>query len=406
MQPSRLAVTITFFCSFAVYGVITPFLPIILHEQGLSDSEVTFAIIGNGLAALIAPLLVAHFADKHFAMRRILATLYLVTAATSSLWLWADSLIIALLATMLFFSLMIPGISMLETFTVQLAESGKKSWGEKAFTFQGVRAWGSVGFMCPALLLIPISKFSSVTSSVLVWTSAVFAAIAAVSVLFLPHNEPVRGSRGAPSKEAFKVALRPPLRAVFEATTIAGIALSIFYVVYPRFLQELGNSKVNIGLIVNLGVAWEIALMPFTSKLISRFGAKNIVLMGILSVPLRLIAVALWPSTTLAIALQFLHAPLVIGLIVAVPIFLAQVADPRYRFSLQGVNTTLVMGVARLIGPCLCSLILLGYQDDALGGLRMLLATAGILALVAAAVLLSGSRRDARQTQVDAAHTP
>lgn len=214
---------------------------------------------------------------------------------------------------------------------------------------------------------------------------------------FLPHNEPVRGSRGTPSKEAFKVALGPPLRAVFEATTIAGIALSIFYVVYPRFLQELGNDKINIGLIINLGVAWEIALMPFTSRLIERFGAKNIVLMGILSVPLRLITLAIWPTTALAIALQFLHAPLVIGLIIAVPIFLAQVADPRYRFSLQGVNTTLVMGVARLIGPAISSLILLGYQEDAFGGLRMLLVTSGILALAAGVVLWNSSRRDTHQ---------
>ena len=110
-----------------MYWVTTPFLPIILHEQGPSDSDVPFAIIGNGFAALISPLFLTHFADKHFATLRILWTLFGVRAAISPLWLWADGVVVALEVTMLFFSLRIPGLSMLETFTAQLAEAGKPS---------------------------------------------------------------------------------------------------------------------------------------------------------------------------------------------------------------------------------------------------------------------------------------
>jgi hypothetical protein len=281
---------------------------------------------------------------------------------------------------------------MLDAFTVQVVAVEARKENGATITFQGIRAWGSFGFMLPALLLIPISQFTRVTSTTLVWVSAAFGAIAAVCALFLPHNEPLRGAPGVPSKEAIALAIKPPLRAVFEATTIASIALSMFYMAFPRFLQELGNSTTAIGLIINIGVAWEIAMMPFTSKLIARFGVKNVVMMGIISIPLRMVTVAVWPSTPLVIVLQVLHAPLVIGLAICMPIYLGQVAEARYRFSLQSINTTLFMGVSRVVGPILAAVLLRGYESDPMQGLRVLLLASGVLALCAAAALWRSGR--------------
>jgi PPP family 3-phenylpropionic acid transporter len=171
----------------------------------------------------------------------------------------------------------------------------------------------------------------------------------------------------------------------------------MFYPAFPRLLQELGYSHTAVSLIINVGVFWEILLMPFTSALIARLGTKNLVMLGIVSLPLRLICICLFPITWVLVVLQVLHAPLIIGLVVCMPIILGQLAAPQYRFSLQSVHTSLMYGFSRAVGPLLAAAIasLWGASGD-LAALRAILLVASALAVIAAVSLkLSGRQKNA-----------
>jgi len=63
-----------YFAAFCVYGTVLPFLPLVLRERGLSDAQLCFVLGGLGVAAIIAPLALAHFADRHWQVRRLLRT--------------------------------------------------------------------------------------------------------------------------------------------------------------------------------------------------------------------------------------------------------------------------------------------------------------------------------------------
>ena len=95
-----------------------PFLSIILHEQGLSDAQTNVALTANGLAALFSPLIISHFADRLFAMRHLLSVLIGATTLLCPLWLFVNTLGLALFTTFVFFSLLMPAISMLDAYTI------------------------------------------------------------------------------------------------------------------------------------------------------------------------------------------------------------------------------------------------------------------------------------------------
>jgi MFS family permease len=171
-----------------------------------------------------------------------------------------------------------------------------------------------------------------------------------------PESPPVVG---APSLEALKLTLKPPLVGVLWPAAVATLGLAIFYNTYPRHLQEIGAQPGALGLIFNLGVVAEIILMPFTGRLIQRIGAERIVLGAILAIAMRTLLLCVSDSLLVAVLTQLLHGPIVVGLFVTLPIILRERAEEGTRYSLQGIQTFLFMGVARSLGPWLASAALL-----------------------------------------------
>jgi PPP family 3-phenylpropionic acid transporter len=383
----RIALPIIYAFGYGIYGALLPFLPVILHEQGLSDSEVALALSATGLAGILSPLLVAHFADSVLPLRKLLCALFLAAALLTPFWLQVTSLLSAFLITLAIFSLLMPALASLDTFTIDLAKRHEEEPSHPRLTFQGIRTWGSAGFLVPTILLLGAGIESQLSTEVLIAFGTLLAVLSGVVSLILPHNQPVKSGKTKPSKEALRQACTPPIRIIFIAGGIAGVALSMFFAVFPRYLQELGAETTTIGVTSGIGVLYEILLIPFTGRLIRKFGAKNVLLFGIAALPTRILLLAAYPSLALAICLQFLHAPVVVGMMVAVPILLHQVGGREFRFSLQGLYTVISFGVARSLGPFLISPILAWYSNTPLVGLRISLCLCGVLGVVAAVIL-------------------
>jgi PPP family 3-phenylpropionic acid transporter len=383
--------------SYAVFGASAPFLSVILHEQGLSDSEVAWALSGQGMAVLIAPMILAHLADRVIPVKHLLFTMIALTGIISPLWLMVYSLPSALALALFFFSVSIPAFAMLDAFTVNYVTTPESMIDETPVHFQSFRVWGSIGFVVPGLLLYPVSFYREVSLGSLLWAASGCACVALYLLGKLPMTVTQKQSATLPSLESLRVALRPPLRGIFLTTIIAGCSLSIFFTAFPRYLHTMGLSSQSLALVMQLAVIAEILLIPKTASLTRRFGTRNLIILGLLTIPLRFCLVALYPSLPLIIALQLLHAPLVVGLLIAIPIFLGEVAGDSYRFSLQSLNTTLTGGLARLIGPNIGILALNLFGSSEQRGLQASLITAGFLGLLGAGVLACSARESNRE---------
>lgn len=118
MSPhTRLKATYAF--SFAILGAAAQFLSVILLDQVLTDSEVPWALSGQGIAVLIAPMFLAHLADKVIPIKSLLFTTIALSGLLSPLWLTVHSLPSALAFALAFFSVSIPSFAMLDAFTVK-----------------------------------------------------------------------------------------------------------------------------------------------------------------------------------------------------------------------------------------------------------------------------------------------
>jgi PPP family 3-phenylpropionic acid transporter len=385
----KLAIASSYFFSFAAYGAILPFLPLILHERGLSDPQINIVLSAAGLATIFSPLILSHLADGYLAVRIILAALSFLAACIAPLFLIVDGTLGAFVVAFSFFSMMIPLLTTLDAFAVDFAgKSSSTEEGIRGSNFSAFRIWGSIGFPVSAVLLPLLSPRFGEAPLTLIGLVVFFASLAFLSSVFLRGNQPYRRSTRLPASQAISLAWRSPIRCAIIANAIAGVAISIFYVVFPRYLQELGYTAVEVGGIINVGVFFEILLMPMTAALLGYLGARRLVLLALASVVIRLISIALYPSTQLILAAQALHGPMVVGLFIAIPVLLKRYSEPHCYYSLQGLNSTLTLGIARSIGPLLIAAVIPQLGLSVLASLKVSLLIAGAIALLACVVML------------------
>jgi MFS family permease len=248
--------------------------------------------------------------------------------------------------------------------------------------------------MVPTLGLTWWFGHDLIPATTLLMLSVTACLAAALCAIKLPNNSPSSSKAKLPSREAISAAIAHPLRGLFIANCFAGSALAIFYIMYPRFLQEIGCSTATVGLIINLGVLYEVILMPFSGRIIAALGIKKVILLGFLSLPIRLFITVIWPTVPVAIATQLLHGPLVIGLLIGVPVFLQENAENSFRHSLQSLNTTINHGLTRIIGPTIgATLVGMGGQGTVLEGLLRAIFAAGALGALATACFAVSSKR-------------
>jgi PPP family 3-phenylpropionic acid transporter len=384
-RGSGIILGITYAVGFAMHGVLFPFMPIILRGEGLSDAEVSLVLSGAGLAAIFGPMLFAHLADRKIQFRRLMPLLMIASGVMMEALKDAHSVSQAFTVVFLLYLFLIPALTLLDSFTMEFI--GKAGGDGKARSFQDYRIWGSIGFMVPGIAL-GLGAFGANPYSLHILSMGVFVAGgAALCAWGLPSNSPNRGVATLPSKEALLAITKTPLREFFIATIFWGTGLAIYHVSFPRFLQELGCSMGEIGLVINLGVLYEILIMPFASRLIRVLGLRWIIFLAFVSIPLRMAISVTFPSFPVIVAVQVLHAPLVLGLLVAAPIFIREQAGSSYRFSLQSLYATLSLGITRFVGPILGAGIV-GMSGGAppLQGLLRLQILTGIFGALAAFV--------------------
>ena len=393
-SESGIVIGLTYAISFGIYGVFFPFIPLILRAKGLSDAEVGLAISAAGLSSMLGPPLFAHAADRMLQFRRLMPMLLL--ASTTFIWLLDRSAAVlgAFISLFLLYLFLIPAFSLLDSFTMDFILRHPPAEGGRPRMFQDFRVWGSIGFMVPSVALAVVFGGEHLDPHLLAVLTMGITLIAVTCSLFLPSNTPMKHASELPSKQALMAALKHPLRDFFIANFMVGVGLGIYFTYFPRFLQELGCSLVQVGLIINLGVLFEVLLMPFGRKLIERYGLERVMLLGFCSLPLRIFLMVLSPTLPMVIAVQLLHAPLALGLFVSTPIYLQQHAQPSYRHSLQSLNVALVMGLTRFIGPMLGAWVVASLlEQQPIEGLLRAMATAGALAIIATGVFYRGCYR-------------
>lgn len=153
-----------------------------------------------------------------------------------------------------------------------------------------------------------------------------------------------------PTAAAWRELWRAPTRGLIGPLVLLFAAISVFYAFYPQQVVAVGIDPAWVGLVSNLGVAFELPWIVGAAALLRRFRVRSLFVLGAVCMTARMVLLALVPTAEVVVATQVLHGPVVLSLYVLPPMVLDRKATPDFRNSVQGLYAALCYGAARFVG--------------------------------------------------------
>jgi PPP family 3-phenylpropionic acid transporter len=332
---------------FFLYGIIPPYLSILVSGLGYNTSLVGVLLAISEGAGICGPFLFGHAADKSGKYKGGIILAYALTAA--------GAVPLALLVHPVLSALFIALLALGYRSALPLMESLATLSAGREGGYGKIRMTGSISFISFLLFLQWVPALRPDTPvNISLWI-VITAALAALAMLFLPSRLASAGSRQAKTPEAEAPAYKR--REIWTPAFILGFAMI--------FLSRLAMTPINSFLslyLVNylrwdaVAMMWalasvgEIPLMYASNRLIRRFGIMPILAFTTAAVGVRLLLYVLFPNKAGVIAAQLLHS-LCYGLFHPAAVnFIADSVPPRHRAYGMTLYLSLGLGLPTFIG--------------------------------------------------------
>jgi PPP family 3-phenylpropionic acid transporter len=365
--------SVSYFALFAIYGVATPYLQILLRNLGYGPAAVGLFLSLFEIVGIVGPLVLARLADGLGRKREALAlSSILILVSLPGLAfkapVWVTGLALSVFALGL--KTLVP---VLDSEGISFAQASGK-----ATSYGSMRVMGSLGFMAAALGLQAFPAFAGGPP----W--AIALALGATSLVFLATlpflGRPGRpASRAAPATQATQAAqaAQAGVSAMGETTARTSsparggarrfdpvFALGLVIMALGRFSIAPISSFISIwaseelrfpavGLVWAIAAASEIPLMLLASRILPRTGTMGAVAISSLALVARLCIYAFVPTAAGLIVGQLLHS-LCFGLFQPAAVgFVAERVPPERRATGMAIYSGLGVGLPAVLGSAL-----------------------------------------------------
>lgn len=352
INRSQAPAAFHYFAMYTVWGVITPFLSIMIENSGYGPQANGYFLALFNCMGMAGPLVVSPIVDRFGRPRLFLAILCVVAAAAAfplalsrTAWLTAAS--IALLA-----------FGMWSMVPVSDAFISKLTRGE-AGAYGRVRSMGSVGFIAAGLSLQVLPGFSARSSLSIAFAMLPAAGISLAAIAFLPKPAGERGAlpeAGEKGPEAMARTLSPlpsRIKPVFWIG-LAVIALGrLSSIPFNSFLSLYVQNRVRWDVVSGMWALGAMAELPFifaSGWFIRKMGVWNVMLLSLGAIVLRLGIYVLFPVPAGVVAGQLLHS-LCFGLFFPASVaFVSRTVPEEKRALGMAMNIALGAGIPNLAG--------------------------------------------------------
>lgn len=261
---------------FALLGALVPYWSPYLEKLGFSPEAIGI-LMGIFMGTrIVAPLLFGMLADRtgrRMALVRLGAVVAAITFAgaffgTSFGWL---ALVMAVFSFA--WAAVLPPM---EAVTLN-------HLGEHSERYGRIRLWGSVGFILGVVSLgILLQRFEI---TLLLWVClALFGAIAMASFYTPDHPGVTRRGSVPPIGSLLR---QPALMSLLAVGLVGQASHGPYYTFFTIHLQDAGYSRSQIGPLWGLAVAAEITVFLVTSRLLSRFSLRALLMASMVFTSLR-----------------------------------------------------------------------------------------------------------------------
>jgi PPP family 3-phenylpropionic acid transporter len=187
----------------------------------------------------------------------------------------------------------------------QLEATTMNHLGSETRCYSRIRLWGSVGFIVTVAGIGPLlDRYGAclLPAIVLALFIAIWLSSLAVPESAADHRRPVQDSLR-------RVLGRPMVISLFSVCFLMQASHGPYYTFFTIYLENFGYSRTVIGQLWALGVVAEIGIFLIMPRLLSRFGARQLLLFAASFTSLRWLLIAVYPLHISIVGLaQTLHA--------------------------------------------------------------------------------------------------
>lgn len=310
-------------------------------------SLIPWAFAASALAALLSPLFFGAMADRSVPPLRVLRWISIGSAVFALAVGWGLSTGVSgwvlLLGIQLQSLLSVPTNSLTGSIVLGRLSESKKQFGS-------IRAWGTIGWMSGCWLIsilhvdhLPYAFF---------WSAALWLVFAGFTWLLSERGAEVTNQQPLTLRERFGFDALALLanrshRAVFLTSALAAIPFAAFYPYTPAHMSDLGLQRTSAWM--SLGQASEVGIMFAIGAMLTRWGLKRVIAVGLFCGILRYLLYALNTPTFLLIGVG-LHGIAYTFTYISTQIYLAEQIPLAWRTRAQALLSMMTSGFGNLLG--------------------------------------------------------
>lgn len=280
---------------FLALGIQIPFLPLWFQHQGLGPQAIGVALAVPMLTRLVATPFLGLLSDRLGRPKAVLVALAVATAlGMAALAISREALAIFIVLGLMALS-WFPSLALLDSYASRQAKAGRADYGR-------ARQWGSASFLGANLAGGVLVGWLGAGSVVLLMLAGHLTYVLATFAL----PELPRAAR-APSPIVGRKARLGLLAGIIAAALVQASHALLYAFASVHWAGE-GYALATIGVLWAVGVAAEMMMFRFGTRLVVRFGPYMLIAAGGLVAVVRFAAMAGDPPLVLLVPLQLLHA--------------------------------------------------------------------------------------------------
>lgn len=323
-------------------GIQLPFLPLWLHARGLTVGEIAIVVAGMTAIRILAVPLAAFVSDRYQNRRSVIIVCgfaafaaFLMLAFATSFWLIFS---FSLLASFCW----APVFPLAESFSVDGSAAHRIDYGR-------MRLWASLSFLTGSLgggILLQLLSINSV-----IFLMAGAQGMSALVGLLLPDDPKidaqVLGNQGPTNfSRVVRFLVAGSFALFITAVGVGQASHAMLYSFGPVHWHDLGFDKFTIGCFWAISIAAEVLLFGFSQNLVNRFGAINLIIIGISGGAFRWLVMANDFGLGITFGTQALHAVSFAMLHLGAMHYIRLNVPDGLRNSAQGLYAAVSGGVA------------------------------------------------------------
>ncbi len=317
-----------------------------------SGSQIGLIIGLSAVSSIVSPVIMTFVADRLISSERLLSLLHLLGAGCMLAFSYQSSFYPVMIFYFIYTLLTLPSSSLINAITFHHSPADRQKFGN-------IRVWGTVGWIAVAWFFsfgilhgkVPAEAPSRLP--LLLKISALTSLLLSIYALSMPVKQ--KAGKGEVVRslfpvDSFKIMLNPQVIMLSIIVMFITFIDKFYSVGTAPFLRQMGFSEKSILPAMSLGQIPEIFAMGLLGFLISRWGMKKVLVMGMVLEIFRFATCAFGKSDMLIYSSLSVHGLAYTFVFITSFICLDGYCDNKERTGVHQLFSVLTAGVGGFLG--------------------------------------------------------